>query len=165
VPRNAARALRYMDRFVTVTQGDVFFATELLARAEGLERGPAGNTSLAAALHVARELPDDQLVVVSETEYTGAGKSPVAQLEFAETMGVEVGVGSPSSSIPGKSILLPTAIGDVIVRDVDLDRLRRSYLQRLSATLKRGLDDDELAFVAEDLGVSVPDTRRLIDGR
>ncbi|MDJ0865502.1 MAG: 2-amino-4-oxopentanoate thiolase subunit OrtB, partial [Myxococcota bacterium] len=47
VPRNAARALRYMDRFVTVTQGEVFYATEALATLEGMERGPAGNTSLA----------------------------------------------------------------------------------------------------------------------
>ena len=50
VPRNAARPLRYLDDFVTVTQGSVFFTTELLAQSEGLERGPAGNTSLAAAL-------------------------------------------------------------------------------------------------------------------
>ena len=28
VPRNAARPLRYMDRFVTVTQGEVFYITE-----------------------------------------------------------------------------------------------------------------------------------------
>ena len=42
VPRNAARALRYMDRFVTVTQGEVFYVTQVLAELEGLERGPAG---------------------------------------------------------------------------------------------------------------------------
>src|SRR5699024_4775721 len=44
VPRNAARPLRYLDKFVTVTQGEVFYVTELLAKLEGLERGPAGNT-------------------------------------------------------------------------------------------------------------------------
>jgi len=42
VPRNAARSLRYMDRFVTVTQGEVFYMTEALAAIEGVERGPAG---------------------------------------------------------------------------------------------------------------------------
>ncbi|MFO7549501.1 MAG: 2-amino-4-oxopentanoate thiolase subunit OrtB, partial [Acidimicrobiia bacterium] len=46
VPRNAARPLRYLDRFVTVTQGEVFYATQALAELEGMERGPAGNTSL-----------------------------------------------------------------------------------------------------------------------
>ena len=56
VPRNAARALRYLDRYVTVTQGEVFYVTEALAQLEGLERGPAGNTSLAAAFVIAQEL-------------------------------------------------------------------------------------------------------------
>ena len=42
VPRSAARALRYLDRYVTVTQGEVFYVTEALAQVEGLERGPAG---------------------------------------------------------------------------------------------------------------------------
>jgi cysteine synthase len=46
VPRSAARPLRYMDRYVTVNQGSVFYITEALAQLEGLERGPAGNTSL-----------------------------------------------------------------------------------------------------------------------
>jgi hypothetical protein len=49
VPRNCARGLRYLDRYVTVTQGDVFYVTELLSKLEGLSR-PAGNTLLAAAL-------------------------------------------------------------------------------------------------------------------
>ena len=40
VPRSAARALRYLDRYVTVTQGEVFYVTEALAQLEGLERGP-----------------------------------------------------------------------------------------------------------------------------
>ncbi len=39
VPRNAARVLRYMDRYVLVTQGEVFYMTELLAKLEGLQRG------------------------------------------------------------------------------------------------------------------------------
>ena len=47
VPRNAARSLRYMDEYQLVTQGEVFYVTELLTKLEGLERGPAGNTSLA----------------------------------------------------------------------------------------------------------------------
>ena len=83
VPRSAARALRYLDRYVTVTQGEVFYVTEALAQLEGLERGPAGNTSLAAAFVVAQELDEDAIVVVQETEYTGAGKHPTAQLTFA----------------------------------------------------------------------------------
>ncbi len=40
VPRNAARALRYMDRYLTVSQGEVFYVTEAMSKLEGLERGP-----------------------------------------------------------------------------------------------------------------------------
>src|SRR5665647_238411 len=49
VPRNAARSLRYIDRYLTVTQGEVFYITEAMSKIEGLERGPAGNTAMAAA--------------------------------------------------------------------------------------------------------------------
>ena len=95
VPRSAARPLRYMDRFVTVTQGEVFYVTQALAELEGLQRGPAGNTSLAAAVALAREMPADAILVVQETEYTGAGKHPIAQLALARQMGIEIVRGDP----------------------------------------------------------------------
>lgn len=154
VPRNAARALRYMDRFVTVTQGEVFYATELLARMEGLERGPAGNTSLAAALAIARELDSDAVLVVSETEYTGAGKSPVAQLEFAASMGVDVRVGDPRDNQPGRSIVIPASPEQIAAVDLDLDALRASHVRRAREMLGRELDSREQTFVAEDLGIT-----------
>ena len=135
VPHNAARPLRYLDRFVLVTQGEVFFATELLARLEGIERGPAGNTSLAAALVLARELPCEQTIVISETEYTGAGKSPVSQLAFAAEMGVTVTNGSRAEDRPGQVITIPLRLADLGVTEVDLDQLRRSYLRRAAEVL------------------------------
>ena len=107
VPRSAARPLRYMDRYVTVTQGEVMCITELLANLEGLERGPAGNTSLAAAFCLAQELPEDQILVVSETEYTGAGKHVQPQLDFARENGIEVRFGKPGEEVPGVSVILP----------------------------------------------------------
>ena len=149
VPRNAARPLRYLDRFVLVSQGEVFFATELLARLEGLERGPAGNTSLAAALVVAAELDRDQVVVISETEYTGAGKSPTPQLAFAEEIGIEIVLGDPAENRPGERIVIPTSVDQMRVVDVDLARLRASYLRRASAETGGDLDQ-ELAFLAEE---------------
>ena len=54
VPRSAGRPLRYMDRYVTISQGEVFYMTEALAQLEGIERGPAGCTSLAAAFAIAQ---------------------------------------------------------------------------------------------------------------
>jgi predicted alternative tryptophan synthase beta-subunit len=90
-----------MDRYVTITQGEVFYCTEVLASVEGIERGPAGNTALAAAIPLAKELPQDEIVVVQETEYTGAGKHPQAQLDFARRNGVVVRRGDPADNVPG----------------------------------------------------------------
>ena len=47
VPRSAARPLRYMDRYVTVKQGEVFFITEALATLEGMEKIPCSLSSTA----------------------------------------------------------------------------------------------------------------------
>ena len=129
VPRNAARPLRYMDRFVTVTQGEVFYLTQLLAELEGMERGPAGNTSLAAAFAIAQELDRDQLVVVQETEYTGAGKHPLAQLNLARKLGIQIRRGDPTENVPGQRIVIPQRPAQVAVSEVDLDRVRHSYLR------------------------------------
>ena len=138
VPRNAARPLRYMDRFVTVTQGEVFYATQALAELEGLERGPAGNTSLAAAFAIAQELGEDQIVVVQETEYTGAGKHPLAQVDLARRMGIEIRRGDPRENRPGKRIVIPQHPSQMAVVDVDLDRVRRSYLHHALDSLPDG---------------------------
>jgi threonine synthase len=153
VPKNAARPLRYMDRFVTVAQGEVFYATELLARVEGLERGPAGNTSLAAALAIACEQPEEALVVVCETEYTGAGKSPIAQLEFAHSLGIEVVNGTADENIPGKRIAIPTRLDQLRVSDVDLDDVRARYVRRAAQELDRSFTQAEIEFLADDARV------------
>lgn len=163
VTRNAARPLRYLDRFVTVTQGEVFLATEALSRIEGLERGPAGNTSLAAAMVLARQFPEEALIAVCETEYTGAGKSPVSQLEFAETMGVEVVNGVSADNVPGKRIAIPTSLEAMSVAEVDLDKLRSSYLRHAHDVVQREFQSHEVDFLAEDLGVSLREVQRLIE--
>ena len=152
VPRNAARSLRYMDRYLTVTQGEVFYATEALAKLEGLERGPAGNTAIAAAMSLARELPSEATVVVQETEYTGAGKHHWAQLGFAAARGVEVRVGDPAESEPGQSIVIPESPEQVRATDFDLARMRRSYVRNALARAPEGyaLTADDIVFLAED---------------
>ncbi|WP_455203705.1 2-amino-4-oxopentanoate thiolase subunit OrtB [Kaarinaea lacus] len=137
VPRNAARPLRYMDRFVTVSQGEVFYVTQILAELEGLQRGPAGNTSLAAAFAIARELDQEQTVVVQETEYTGAGKHPLSQLNLAKQIGIEVKRGDPIENQPGKNIIIPLHPSQIRVTDVDLDHVRRSYLRKALETVPK----------------------------
>jgi len=129
VPRSAARPLRYMDAYYLVKQGEVFYMTEALAQLEGLERGPAGNTSLTAAFAMAREMKDTDILVVQETEYTGAGKHPQSQLSFARERGIDLYVGDPEEEVPGKSIVLPRGPVDIKLRSVDLSKLKKSLIR------------------------------------
>jgi cysteine synthase len=156
VPRNCARALRYLDRYVLVRQGDVFFVTEMLAKLEGMERGPAGNTSLAGALVLAQELDRDQILVVQETEYTAAGKLPSSQLTFAVQNGVEVKRGNPEESVPGQSIIVPQDFGQIKIQEWEMDKMRRSYVRNASkAAGDYSLTDDDIRFLAEDSSSSI----------
>jgi len=165
VPRNAARALRYMDRFVTVTQGEVFYITEVLAALEGLERGPAGNTSLAAAFALAQELPGDRVIVVQETEYTGAGKHPLAQLNLARQMGITVRRGDPADNRPGQQIVIPEHPAQLGVQDIDLDQVRRTYLHNALASQEANtqLSDADFEFLCAETRQSRNDLEEMID--
>ena len=165
VPRSAARPLRYMDRFVTVTQGEVFYATEVLAELEGLQRGPAGNTSLAAAFAIARELDADAIVVVQETEYTGAGKHPIAQLNLAKQLGIEIRRGDPRENVPGGRIVIPEHPSQIEAVEMDLDRIRRSYLRNACewAGADARLTEPDLAFLAAETRASRDYVEETID--
>lgn len=151
IPRSAARPLRYMDRYVTTSQGEVMFMTEMLAILEGVERGPAGNTALAAAFALARELPEDEIIVVSETEYTGAGKHIQPQLSFARDNGIDIRFGNPEEDIPGTNVILPSNVGLFHYKEEDLDRLRKGLIKKsaVRANGKKPTDED-IAFLAAD---------------
>ena len=154
VPRSAARPLRYMDRYVTVHQGEVFYTTELLARLEGIERGPAGNTSLAAAISLAQELPEDAIVVVQETEYTGAGKHANAQLSFARQNGIRVLLGNPADEVPGESIVLPAHPSLLGAEEVDIDHMRRSLITHAASTIDHAPTQQDISFLADETKTS-----------
>jgi len=155
VPRNAARSLRYMDEYQLVTQGEVFYVTELLTKMEGLERGPAGNISLTAAITLARQMDQDQVVVVQETEYTGAGKHHNSQLSFARENGIEVRRGDPRDNVPGKAIVIPERLDQVWGMVQDMDRLRLSYLKNAARQQPVGSwTEIDLSFLASDLKVT-----------
>lgn len=161
VPRNCARGLRYLDRYVTVTQGEVFYITELLSKLEGLERGPAGNTSLAAAVCLSRELDQDQIIVVQETEYTSAGKQHTAQLTFAQQNGIGVCKGNPKENIPGKLIVIPEHIDQFRINEFNLENVRSSYIKNIHAQ-NEGYTPEEMdiIFMAEDSKSSLEFVRK-----
>lgn len=154
VPRSAARPLRYIDEYVTVTQGEVMYMTEALANLEGIERGPAGNTALAAAFSLARELPEDAVIVISETEYTGAGKHIQPQLAFARENGIEIKFGNPQEEDkPGVNIVLPKDPSFVQHKVADVNHFRNRLINK--AVKKAGVDPkdlkvDDIEFLAAE---------------
>ena len=152
VPRSAARPLRYMDRYVTVKQGDVMYITEALAQLEGIERGPAGNTAVAAAFALAQELPGDAVIVVSETEYTGAGKHIQPQMAFARENGIEIKFGDPDKEDkPGVNLVLPKDPSYLRIQEADIKRFRESLIKK--SCKKHGVTNptaEDLQFLADE---------------
>ena len=157
VPRSAARPLRYMDRYVTVKQGDVMYMTEALANLEGIERGPAGNTALAAAFSLAQELPEDAVIVISETEYTGAGKHIQPQLSFARDNGIDIRFGDPNKEDkPGVNIIRPKDPGYIKHEEADSNHFRQSLIKK--SVKKAGVEvptQEDLEFLAAETKTDV----------
>ena len=152
-----------MDRYVTVRQGEVFYITEALATLEGMEKGPAGNTSLAAAFALAQELDQDQIIVAQETEYTGAGKHIQPQLAFARKNGIELKFGDPAQEIPGQNIIFPEKPSLIKARDMDLDRLRRSLIKHQVKNCTAPLTDGEVAYLMEETRGSEAFVRKTLE--
>lgn len=165
VPRSAARPLRYLDRYLTVRQGEVFYMTEALAQLEGLERGPAGNTSLAAAFALSMEMDRDEMIVVQETEYTGAGKHHLAQLSFARQNGIEISIGDPSTEVPGNSIVLPSKPGLIRPVEIDLMKLRSSLAGNLlNMRQVRSVDERDIHFLMDETRLDRKRIIEIVDG-
>ena len=164
VPRSAARPMRYMDRYVTVTQGEVFYMTEALAQLEGLEKGPAGNTALAAAFSIAQELDEDQIIVVQETEYTGAGKHIQPQLSFARENGIEIKFGNPKDQVPGKNIILPEHPSLIKAVDLDMEKLRKSLIKNAIASAEgEKVSEADLNYLAVETKMSIAFVMKVLD--
>ena len=147
VPRSAGRPLRYMEDYYTLSQGEVFFITEALAQLEGMERGPAGNTSLAAAFSLAQDMDSDRCIIVQETEYTGAGKHHNAQLSFAASRGIDIRFGNPRDEVPGKNIILPQTPEDIKAQPQDMSRLRRSLIRSALKQHPAIPSEDDIRFL------------------
>jgi 2-amino-4-ketopentanoate thiolase beta subunit len=96
------------------------------------------------------------VIVVQETEYTGAGKHPYAQLGLAKRMGVEVRCGDPGENEPGRRIVIPEHPSQLRVRETSLDELRRSYLRNVKKSIEDAvrLEEDDVQFLAEDTRAS-----------
>ena len=163
VPRSAARPLRYMDQYFTTTQGEVMYMTEMLANLEGIERGPAGNTALATAFSYAQELPEDAIVVVSEKEYTGAGKHIQPQLDFARDNGIDIKFGDPKDDKPGTNLILPANPGLIKHKVANIEHFRKSLIKK--AVKKAGVKptDADLEFLAIETKTDVDFVKKTLE--
>ena len=163
VPRSAARPLRYMDQYFTTTQGEVMYMTEMLANLEGIERGPAGNTALATAFSYAQELPEDAIVVVSETEYTGAGTHIQPQLDFARDNGIDIKFGDPKDDKPGTNLILPANPGLIKHKVANIEHFRKSLIKK--AVKKAGVKptDADLEFLAIETKTDVDFVKKTLE--
>jgi hypothetical protein len=130
-----------------------------LALLEGMERGPAGITSLAAAFSLAQEMKEDDIIVVQETEYTGAGKHLLPQLSFAKKNGVELLFGNPQDEIPGKNIIFPEHGGLLKHKTLDMDDLRKSYLKRYK---NMELSEKDYQFLCDELRIDITKLKELL---
>ena len=137
--------------------------TEMLAQLEGLERGPAGQTALAAAFSLAQELPEDEILVVTETEYTGAGKHVQPQLAFAKENGIEVKFGDPNEEVPGKSVVLPSNPGLFKCKDADLDHFRHSLIKKAVRDKKDTLSENDLEFLALETNTNIDYVKNVLN--
>lgn len=91
----------------------------------------------------------DQIIVVQETEYTGAGKHIQPQLSFARQNGIEIKFGNPEEEVPGKNIILPAEPSLLKAKDVDLDKLKVSLVKNYIKDIKDLTDNDINFLIAE----------------
>ena len=90
------------------------------------------------------------MILVQETEYTGAGKHIQPQLTFARQNGIEVRFGDPADEIPGKNIILPSDPSLIKATDLDLDHMRRSLIKTAVNTYNVTPTEADIAFLAEE---------------
>ena len=101
--------------------------------------------------------------MVSETEYTGAGKHIQPQLTFARENGIDIRFGSPKEDIPGTNLILPENPGLVRHKDADLDRMRKSLIQRAAKKVSADkMTAEDMAFLAAETKTDMDYVRAML---
>ena len=129
--------------------------SEAIEKLEGIERGPAENTALAAAFSWAQELPEYAVIVISETEYTGAGKHIQPQLAFARENGINLYFGDPAEDKPGENIVLPKDPGFIKYKEADIKRFRSSLIKKACKAHNENPTEADLEFLAVETKTDV----------
>ena len=104
------------------------------------------------------------MLVVTETEYTGAGKHIQPQLAFARENGIELRFGNPSEDLPGTNIILPENPGLFQVKDVDLNHLRQSLIKKSMAKAGvKSLTEEDVDFLAQETGTDADFVKKAVE--
>jgi hypothetical protein len=79
-------------------------------------------------------------------------------------MGVEVRAGDPVENVPGKVIVIPERVEQIRAVDIDLGRLRRSYVRNALKAAPAGYapTDDDIAFLAADTNTDAAAVEALV---
>jgi hypothetical protein len=82
-------------------------------------------------------------------------------------MGIEVMRGDPCKSVPGRRIVIPEHPAQLAAREVDLDRLRRSYLRNALASIPQDteLSEIDLDFLAVETRTTVSYVKKVLNGK
>ena len=101
------------------------------------------------------------MLVISETEYTGAGKHIQPQLAFARENGIEIKFGDPQTEDkPGVNIVLPRDPSYIKHKEADINRFRKSLINK--ACKKAGVASAD-QLTAEDLEFLAVETKTNVD--
>ena len=109
------------------------------------------------------ELPEDAIVVVSETEYTGAGKHIQPQLDFARDNGIDIKFGDPKDDKPGTNLILPANPGLIKHKVANIEHFRKSLIKK--AVKKAGVKptDADLEFLAIETKTDVDFVKKTLE--
>ena len=92
------------------------------------------------------------MIVISETEYTGAGKHIQPQMAFARENGIDIRFGNPvEEDKPGENLVLPADPGMIRIQEADLNRFRKSLIKKAVKKAEGAKPTEaDLQFLAEE---------------
>ena len=114
---------------------------------------------MAAAFSLAQTMKDTDIIVIQETEYTGAGKHLLPQLSFARRNGVEIKFGNPLEEIPGKNIIFPKDGSYLKHQSIDINELKKTYL-KIYKNIE--LTTEDYKYLCEELSLDINEVKDLM---
>ena len=107
---------------------------------------------MTAAFALAQDMDEDQMIIVQESEYTGAGKHVMPQLTFAKQNGIDVRFGNPDEEVSGKSLVFPENPSEIKARNYDLEHAKKSYIKNCVKNyhMKKATEED-IKYIMEEI--------------